>query len=241
MRHARARLWLAEGDFERALRRGRARPGALREQQGRPNPTWTPWRSTAALALAHLGPPRRGRRAGRRRAGAGRALRRAGADRRARCTRAPSPSPTTTARVALCERALAVIARRARAVLEAVRAAARARQRAGLHGPARRGARRAAPGAGRRRRRRAPSLLAQRARRELVATGLRPRQAAIEGAAALTPRQRQVCELAAAGKGNRAIAQELFLSVKTVETHLAAGYRKLGVNARADLAAQLAC
>ena len=83
-------------------------------------------------------------------------------------------------------------------------------------------------------------LLAQRARRELAATGLRPRQAALEGVAALTPRQRQVCELAAAGKGNRAIAQELFLSVKTVETHLAAGYRKLGVNARADLAAQLA-
>ena len=55
-------------------------------------------------------------------------------------------------------------------------------------------------------------LLAQRARRELVATGLRPRQAAIEGAAALTPRQRQICELAAAGKGNRAIAQQLFLS-----------------------------
>ena len=73
-----------------------------------------------------------------------------------------------------------------------------------------------------------------------MATGLRPRQAAIEGAAALTPRQRQVCELAAAGKGNRAIAQELFLSIKTVETHLAAGYRKLGVSARAELAAELA-
>ena len=83
-------------------------------------------------------------------------------------------------------------------------------------------------------------LLAQRARRELVATGLRPRQAATEGAAALTPRQRQVCELAAAGKANRAIAQELFLSIKTVEAHLAAGYRKLGVNARAELAAELA-
>jgi DNA-binding CsgD family transcriptional regulator len=84
------------------------------------------------------------------------------------------------------------------------------------------------------------TLLAQRARRELVATGLRPRQAALEGAAALTPRQRQVCELAAAGKGNRQIAQALFLSIKTVETHLAAGYRKLGVGTRADLAAQLA-
>jgi DNA-binding CsgD family transcriptional regulator len=49
-----------------------------------------------------------------------------------------------------------------------------------------------------------------------------------------------VCELAAGGKGNRAIAQELFLSIKTVETHLAAGYRKLGVNIRADLARELA-
>ena len=65
--------------------------------------------------------------------------------------------------------------------------------------------------------------LSRRAHRELVATGLRPRQAAIEGTAALTPRQRQICELAAVGKGNRAIAQELFLSIKTVETHLAAG------------------
>ena len=79
--------------------------------------------------------------------------------------------------------------------------------------------------------------LSDRARRELVATGLRPRQAAIEGTAALTPRQRQICELAAVGKGNRVIAHELFLSIKTVETHLAAGYRKLGVNTRAELAA----
>jgi DNA-binding CsgD family transcriptional regulator len=77
--------------------------------------------------------------------------------------------------------------------------------------------------------------LAERARRELVATGLRPRQAAVEGAAALTPRQREICELAARGKGNREIAQALFLSVKTVETHLAAGYRKLGIASRADL------
>ena len=88
--------------------------------------------------------------------------------------------------------------------------------------------------------RRARSCSPERARRELVATGLRPRQAAIEGAAALTPRQRQICELAAAGKGNRAIAQELFLSIKTVETHLAAGYRKLGVNTRAGAGGWLA-
>ena len=72
-------------------------------------------------------------------------------------------------------------------------------------------------------------------RRELVATGLRPRQAAIEGAASLTPRQRQICSLAAAGSANREIARALFLSIKTVETHLAAGYRKLGISSRAEL------
>ncbi len=82
-------------------------------------------------------------------------------------------------------------------------------------------------------------LLARRARRALVATGLRPRRAALEGAGALTPRQRQICELAAAGKGNRAIAAELFLSIKTVETHLAAAYRKLGVSARAQSPARV--
>ena len=52
--HARARLRLAEGDFERAHAEACA-AGALREQQGRRNPSWTPWRSTAARALAHLG------------------------------------------------------------------------------------------------------------------------------------------------------------------------------------------
>jgi DNA-binding CsgD family transcriptional regulator len=82
--------------------------------------------------------------------------------------------------------------------------------------------------------------LAERARRELVATGLRPRRAAIEGAAALTPRQRQICTLAAAGKRNREIGHALFLSVKTVETHLASAYRKLGISSRDDLEPALA-
>jgi DNA-binding NarL/FixJ family response regulator len=68
---------------------------------------------------------------------------------------------------------------------------------------------------------------------------LRPRRAALNGADALTPRQRQICELAAAGRGNRAIAAELFLSIKTVETHLAAAYRKLDVTTRMQLAGRI--
>ncbi len=234
--HARARLWLAEGDYERALAEALV-SGALREERGRPNPTWTPWRSTAALALAHLG--RRDE-----------AVAMAGAELApAERFGAPVPiagalqaravaEPDAAARVALCERALAVAAGTP-AVLEAIRVRlvlGSTLAHMGRRIEARDALRPAladADGAG-------AVLLAQRARRELVATGLRPRQAATEGAAALTPRQRQVCELAAAGKGNRQIAQALFLSIKTVETHLAAGYRKLGVGTRADLAAQLA-
>ena len=81
--------------------------------------------------------------------------------------------------------------------------------------------------------------LAERIRRELVASGARPRRSATEGPAALTPRQRQICELAAAGRSNRAIALELFLSVKTVETHLTRAYGTLGVLDRAGMVAML--
>ena len=51
---ARARLALVEGDFERALDEARE-VGRLLEVQGRLNPTWSSWRSAAALALTHLG------------------------------------------------------------------------------------------------------------------------------------------------------------------------------------------
>ena len=234
--HARARLWLAAGDYERALAEALL-SGSLREDCGRPNPTWTPWRSTAALALAHLG-----RRA--------EAVAMADAELAlAERFGAPVPiagalharavaEPDDAARVALCERALAVAAGTP-ALLESVRARLELGSTLAHMGrriearDALRPALADADAAG-------AVLLAQRARRELVATGLRPRHAALEGAAALTPRQRQVCELAAAGKGNRQIAQALFLSIKTVETHLAAGYRKLGVGTRAELAVQLA-
>jgi DNA-binding CsgD family transcriptional regulator len=235
MRLARARLWIAEGDFERAHHEA-AEAGALREEQELPNPTWTPWRSTAALALAHLG--RRDEAA----ALADDEL--SLADRfgapvpiaRALHARAVA-DPDAEARVRLASRGLSVVAG-VPARVEVVRLRLElgsALAYLGRRVQAREALRPAladADAAG-------AVLLAQRARRELVATGLRPRQAAIEGAASLTPRQRQICELAAAGKGNRAIAQQLFLSIKTVETHLAAGYRKLGVNTRAGLAQQL--
>jgi len=59
------------------------------------------------------------------------------------------------------------------------------------------------------------------------------------GAAVLTPTERRVCELAATGASNLAIAQELRLTSKAVESHLASAYRKLDVDDRGGLAAAL--
>ncbi|MFI6516987.1 ATP-binding protein [Spirillospora sp. NPDC050679] len=55
----------------------------------------------------------------------------------------------------------------------------------------------------------------------------------------LSPREREVAELAATGITNRDIAQELFVSPKTVEKHLASALRKLGLRSRTALAAHL--
>ncbi|WP_028067831.1 helix-turn-helix transcriptional regulator [Solirubrobacter soli] len=86
------------------------------------------------------------------------------------------------------------------------------------------------------------------ARRELRKLGHRVDQArrrgaasdATAGLAALSAREREVVALVAAGRTNPAIAEELFLSVKTVETHLRNVFSKLGVASRAEVAAAFA-
>ncbi|BCJ76940.1 LuxR family transcriptional regulator [Catellatospora sp. IY07-71] len=54
-------------------------------------------------------------------------------------------------------------------------------------------------------------------------------------ASALTAREQEVCELAASGLDNAAIAARLVLSVRTVENHLQRAYHKLGVAGRTRL------
>jgi DNA-binding CsgD family transcriptional regulator len=81
----------------------------------------------------------------------------------------------------------------------------------------------------------AEALLAH-ARFELHAAGGRPRTKALTGPASLTPSERRVAERAAAGQTNRAIAEALFVTPKTVERHLGNAYRKLGVGSRHELA-----
>jgi ATP/maltotriose-dependent transcriptional regulator MalT len=49
----------------------------------------------------------------------------------------------------------------------------------------------------------------------------------------LTPRELEVLRLVAKGKTNKAIAKELFLSVKTIDRHLSNIFCKLGVSSRA--------
>jgi DNA-binding CsgD family transcriptional regulator/tetratricopeptide (TPR) repeat protein len=55
---------------------------------------------------------------------------------------------------------------------------------------------------------------------------------------ALTATERQVAELVAAGRTNRDVAAELFITVRTVEANLTRVYAKLGVRSRAELAAR---
>jgi DNA-binding CsgD family transcriptional regulator len=60
------------------------------------------------------------------------------------------------------------------------------------------------------------------------------------GVEPLTRREREVALLAAAGTSSREIAAQLFLSTRTVDTHLARAYRKLGITGREQLGAALA-
>jgi DNA-binding NarL/FixJ family response regulator len=53
----------------------------------------------------------------------------------------------------------------------------------------------------------------------------------------LTPTEEQVAELVATGRSNREVANELVVSLRTVESNLTRIYRKLGVRSRAELAA----
>ena len=85
----------------------------------------------------------------------------------------------------------------------------------------------------------AATPLAGRAREELLAVGARPRRARSTGPDALTPTELRVCRMAAEGSTNREIAQALFVSLRTIETHLTHAYQKLGVASRGEMARAL--
>jgi DNA-binding CsgD family transcriptional regulator len=232
LREVRGRLALDTGDFA-AARADLQSAAAIFESLHLLSPS-TCWRSALALTLAADDP--------------GEALRLAGRDLElARQAGLPRP-----AGVALRTRgmlvggqqglddlreAVEVLARcgarleHARALVELGAALRRANQRTAAREPLRKGLDLAYRcGAGR---------LTQRAMDELRATGARPRRATLTGLEALTPSERRVAELAAAGMSNPEIAQAVFVTLNTVEGHLRHVYQKLSVSSRNQLPAAL--
>jgi DNA-binding CsgD family transcriptional regulator len=55
----------------------------------------------------------------------------------------------------------------------------------------------------------------------------------------LTPSERRIVDMAAKGMSNPQIAQALFVTIKTVESHLGRAYLKLGVRSRHELSKAL--
>jgi DNA-binding CsgD family transcriptional regulator len=198
---------------------------------GGENPAVLPWRSAAALSLAELG-----------RHGEARTLV-ADEVRRARSFGAPRAIGIALRTHAIvgpaAERprrlgeAIAVLAssparlEHARVLVDLGAALRAAGQRTSAREPLLEGLALAARCGGR--------TLERRARTELAAIGVRPRSTERAGTDSLTPSERRVVELAAAGGTNRAIAQTLFVTEKTVETHLGRAFRKLDVSSRRQL------
>ena len=230
--NARARLRLAQGNPSAALAdllEVGQRQGVMRE----PNPAAMDWRSQAALAYAALGQPdaalalARGELELARRFGAARAigiaLRTLGVigdelDQLGEAVEVLAASPARLEH-ARALASLGVALRHRRRIVDA-----REPLRQALDLAIRCDA----------------TPLVEHARAELLITGARPRRPQLSGVDALTTNERRVAELAAAGRSNRDIAQALYVSHKTVEKHLTAAYRKLGVGARKDLPGALA-
>jgi DNA-binding CsgD family transcriptional regulator len=82
------------------------------------------------------------------------------------------------------------------------------------------------------------TALVDRARDLLGEAGARPRRRALSGRDSLTPRELRLAQMATT-MTNREIAEALFITTKTVETHLRHAYDKLGISSRRELAAAL--
>ena len=79
----------------------------------------------------------------------------------------------------------------------------------------------------------------ERARQELRASGESSEGRAVEGHDHLSPQELQIARLAAQGLTNREIGQTLYLSHRTVGSHLYRVFPKLGISSRSQLAAAL--
>jgi DNA-binding CsgD family transcriptional regulator len=231
---SRARLMLAQGRTTEGLEELLACGRRFTAQGGR-NPAVVAWRSGAALALLKLGRREEARALATEelalacRWGAPRAL--------GRALRTAGLIEGGEQGLALLREAVAVLVpsparlEHAKALVDLGAALRRTGQHAEAREHLRRGIEQAQVcGA-------AP--LTERGWAELRAAGVRRRPKALSGPQGLTPSERRVAELAAAGCSNRDIAQALFVTINTVETHLTRTYQKLGIKRRTDLAQAL--
>jgi DNA-binding CsgD family transcriptional regulator len=205
------------------------------EHWGLRNPSVFPWRSSAALGLMSLGDSARA---------AALATEEVALARRWGSPRALGVALRTQGliggrqhEIALLTEAAAVLepsdapVEHARALIDLGAALRRAKQRTAAREPLRMGLEMAhSYGA---------HSLAKRAHTELSAAGARPRTPLRTGVDALTPSELRIATMAAAGATNAAIAQGLFVTVKTVEMHLSSTYRKLSIASRGELTAAL--
>ena len=76
---------------------------------------------------------------------------------------------------------------------------------------------------------------ADRARRELLATGETVRKRTPATSAGLTPQEAHIARLAAEGLTNPEIGAALYISPRTVEWHLRRVFTKLGISTRRQL------
>ena len=81
----------------------------------------------------------------------------------------------------------------------------------------------------------APTPSAGRAAKELRATGEHPRKRAAHATDALTAHELQIARLVSTGATTREVAQQLFLSPRTVEAHLRNIFPELGISSRRQI------
>jgi DNA-binding CsgD family transcriptional regulator len=228
---ARGRLRMAQGRFDDGLADLLA-CGERHESAANRSPSLWAWRSAAALALMAVGDQDRAHALAAeevrlsRVLGAPRAL---GVSLRA--------AGLVDGAIDQLEESAAVLARsgavleHARALVDLGSALRRARRRTEARPPLRAGLELAI--------RCGAEPLAAGARDELLATGAHVRRARLSGPEALTASERRIARMAAEGQSNPEIAQALYLTRRTVETHLTHAYQKLGIGSREELTTAL--
>ena len=83
------------------------------------------------------------------------------------------------------------------------------------------------------------AAVAERARQELRASGETSRKRTPEAWSELSPQELQIAQMAAQGLSNREIGQKLFLSHRTIGSHLYRMFPKLGITSRGQLGSAL--